>query len=51
MEKTDVSSVQGLSGLFYTPSLEKKDVNCFERIYVIFINKESGKGKVEKVLG
>lgn len=34
VEKTDVSAAQGLTGLFYTMSLGKKDESCFERIYI-----------------
>lgn len=32
--KTGVAAALGLAGLFYTMSLEKKDVSCFERIYI-----------------
>lgn len=33
---TDVSVVMGSPGLFYTRGIEKKDANCFKRIYLVY---------------
>lgn len=34
MKKTNTSAVLRLAGLFYTMSLVKQDVSCFEKIYM-----------------